>query len=371
MDSALNSLIILLLNMNFTSQFPILNNCTYLNTAYSGLLSTGLADWRRNHDQQFVETGSNFRLEHHLLLEETRKEVANLFGSDLANTYLVQNFSIGFNTLLNGLDKPHRFLLLKEDYPSVNYPIKSSGFEFTEVSIDENLEEQLLARIKEFKPTVFAFSIVQYISGIRISPTFIKKLKADFPDLLIIGDATQFMGTTMFDFNSSGFDAVLGSGYKWLMAGFGNGYALLSNQIKDALFVHKKNHPLPESPFLAGKDHLLLTFEPGHQDTLNFGSLNQSLKYINSIGLKVISEMAQQISEQARVALYERGLLSDALYSRQTQSTILSLALNTETVKRLEAAKILCSARGAGTRFSFHFYNNQNDLDKLLDVIDK
>ncbi|KLT65401.1 aminotransferase class V-fold PLP-dependent enzyme [Pedobacter sp. BMA] len=357
--------------MDFTSQFPILNNCTYLNTAYAGLLSTELAAWRRNHDQQFVEMGSNFRLEHHLVLDETRKEVAQLFGSDLANTYLVQNFSIGFTTLLNGLDKTHRFLLLKEDYPSVNYPIKSSGFAFTEVSIDEQLEEQLLSRIKEFKPTVFAFSIVQYISGIRISPSFIKKLKTDFPDLLIVGDATQFMGTTVFDFNTSGFDAVLGSGYKWLMAGFGNGYALLSNQMKEELFNQKKNGYLPDSPFLAGKDHFLLTFEPGHQDTLNFGSLNQSLKYINSIGLQAISDAAKKISDQARLALHQRGLISNSLYTREFQSTIISLALSTGTVSRLEEAKILCSARGAGTRFSFHFYNTENDLDKLLEVIDK
>ncbi|RYD68858.1 MAG: aminotransferase, partial [Sphingobacteriales bacterium] len=151
--------------MNFQDLFPVLDEYTYFNTAYSGILYQPLIEWRQQHDQEYLAGGSNFRLESGTIIENLRLRLAEIFQAK--NVFLTPNFSFGFNTLLNGLEKNHRFLLLHEDYPSVAYPIKSSGFEFHEVKIDENLEENILIAIDAFKPTIFAFSMVQYISGYK------------------------------------------------------------------------------------------------------------------------------------------------------------------------------------------------------------
>src|SRR5690606_14589993 len=107
--------------MDYNKHFPILNNYTYLNTASSGILSQSLLDWRRAHDMDFFKNGSIFRNEKDKLLLETKEAVAKFFNSKPQNTFLIPNFSFGFNTLLDQLPKAHRFLLLKDDYPSVNY----------------------------------------------------------------------------------------------------------------------------------------------------------------------------------------------------------------------------------------------------------
>ena len=39
------------------------------------------------------------------------------------------------------------------------------------------------------------------------------------------------------------------------------------------------------------------------------------------------------------------------------------------TFQRLRENDIIASQRGEGVRVSFHFYNNVNDLDKLMEVI--
>src|SRR5574337_1051566 len=121
--------------MNFSSNFIILKKYTYLNTAYSGLLSIDIAAWRTAHDKEFVEGGSNFKEKNAGLINKLRNNISSLFCVKKENTFLVPNFSIGFNTLLNGLDKKHRFLLLKKDYPSIIYPVTSMGFEYREVAI--------------------------------------------------------------------------------------------------------------------------------------------------------------------------------------------------------------------------------------------
>jgi len=350
--------------------FPILNTCTYLNTANSGILSKPVQEWRRKHDADFMMTGSNFRLQQGSIFPELKQNLATLFGGAPDQIFLVPNCSFGFNTLLDGLDKSHRFLLLDEDYPSVNYPVRSRKFDHTTVPISKNLEDDILAAIKRFKPSVFAFSIVQYISGIRLAPDFIKTIKQTFPDLLLIADGTQFCGTSPFNFETSGLDAILSSGYKWMLGGFGNGFVLLSDQLKDQLFRERKPASLPTENFLENRDHLSLSFEPGHLDTLNFGSLNQGVQQLQLLGLENIEKITQSICTQARAEFHSRDLLSKEMLERKAQSTIISLPLTPAVCEKLTAAKIIFSNRGAGSRFSFHFYNTHADLNHLLAVLD-
>lgn len=354
--------------MNFQDQFPLLNTTTYLNTASSGILSGSLLDWRKTHDQDFFNNGSIFRNTQASFLQSVRISLSAFFGVKTENTFLVPNFSFGFNTFLEGLSGKHRFLLTQEDYPSVNYPVQSRGFECAYLPIDENIEENILAKIKTFKPTVLALSLIQYISGIRISLDFIKELKRDFPDLIIVGDATQFCGTSAFNFEESGLDVLIASGYKWMLGGYGNGFVFIKDQVRSLLYTEAQKAERPTEPFLLGKDVLSLFFEPGHQDTLAFGTLQQSLFFFEKTGMDFIQKHLEDLGRKATSALLERGLIHKSIGLRKQHSTIFSL--NVPENKLLEQ-NIICSYRGGGTRVSFHFYNTQDDLQRLLEVLDK
>ena len=113
-----------------------------------------------------------------------------------------------------------------------------------------------------------------------------------------------------------------------------------------------------------------MCFEPGHLDSLNFGTLNESLNYLAAIGFDWIEKTNQILSDKARLELSSRGLIPEWMVDRKYQSNIMSLPLEQKTVEQLAAAKILCSPRGAGTRVSFHFYNTEEDLNRLLQVLD-
>ena len=90
----------------------------------------------------------------------------------------------------------------------------------------ENIENLILRGVIKHKPNVLVVSIVQYIDGLKLNLDFIKKLKQQFSDLIIIGDATQYLGSEKFSFTDSGFDIVISSGYKWLFSGYGNAIML-------------------------------------------------------------------------------------------------------------------------------------------------
>ena len=356
--------------MDFSKEFPVLVNSTYLNTANSGILSQSLLNWRRSHDEEFMQTGSRFRANQVELLQGIRQQLASFFKSKPDNTFLVPNFSFGFNAFLDGLAASHRFLLVKSDYPSVNYPVQSRGFSCGYVEQDEHLEENILEKMKVFKPTVLALSLVQYTNGIKIDLEFIKRLKTDYPDLLIIADGTQYCGTEDFNFETSGLDALISSGYKWLLGGYGNGFVMISDRGSDYLYQERREYHLPKEPFLKGKTQLSFCFEPGHLDTLNFGTLGQSLLFLENLGFEYIEKRIKSISDAAKGAFTERGLLSGEVTRRAQHSSIFNIKSDIKLNKKLEDANIISVQRGKGLRVSFHFYNTEQDLQKLLNVID-
>ena len=357
--------------MDFSDQFPVLNNYTYLNTANSGILSRDVTAWRHAHDGDFLLNGSVFRLKKDEFLQNGRNVIAGFFNARAEHTYLVPNFSYGFNILLEGLDAPKRFLLFNEDYPSVNYPVESRGHECAYVPVDELLEQNILEALEHFKPDVLAFSLVQYSNGIKIDFDFLKQLKQTYPDLLIIADGTQFCGTVSFDFENSGIDVLISSGYKWLLAGYGNGIVLIKDKVAEKLYVSQKRAALPTEGFLKDRSTLSLYFEPGHLDTLNFGTLFKSITYLQELGIKNIEDKISQLSLKARQAFTERKLLLPAAENRKNHSNIFSLMLPDSKIQELQESNILFTYRGAGVRVSFHFYNTESDLEKLLAVIDR
>ncbi len=356
--------------MDFSRQFPVLNNCTYLNTAGSGIISQSIRQWRQEHDEDYVRQGSRFRLQQAEFLEDVRQHIARFFHASAANTFLVQNFSLGFNIFLNGLSEDHRFLLLQGDYPSVNYPVVSRGFSYDSVTADENLEQNILDAIARFKPTILALSLVQYTTGLRVNLAFLKRLKEEYPGMLIVADGTQFCGTCDFNFEASGCDVLIGSGYKWMLSGYGNGFVLIKDNVIPHVYQDRLSRSLPTESFLKHKKLLSLCFEPGHLDTLNFGSLKQSILFLETLGFDLIEKRIWSISKMAKDAFMERGLLPAEQAQRDEPTAIFKLKAEEALLQRMNAANILFTHRGDGLRLSFHFYNDEQDIEYLLKAID-
>lgn len=358
------------MNSPYSKHFDIDTAITYLTTPGSGLLSRETKQWRVQRDQEFHDSNTTLREQQGAALDSCRNTLGQFFNCPGNNVFLSSCFSFAFNALLAGLPKHYKVLLLNNDYPSVNFPTIITGFEHSFVTMDEQLEANILDAIATFKPDVLILSIVQYISGLKIDLSFIQELKHQHPELLIIGDGTQFLGTDLFDFNTSGFDAVLSSGYKWLMAGFGNGFILLNDRLKEILYADiQKNYSYLNNQWM-NKSVVQLCFEPGHLDTLAHGTLQQSLIQFEQWGYAETVSYTQDLVAQARVELANRGLLLDSIINRRPQSNIFNIQINPNNFQLLMDEGIKCFPRGTGIRVGFHLYNDHADLEKLLHIID-
>lgn len=355
---------------NIREKFPVLQNHIYANTASSGLPYTDLMEWRRKHDQAFMEGGSMMRDNAHAAISKTRETVGRFFGCKYENIALLQNFSIGMNMLLEGLDKTEKVLFLSNDYPSLAWPFERRGFSFSFAKIDENLERNILRKIEEDKISILAISIVQWLNGVKIDLGFLKKLKAQNPDLLIIADGTQFCGTAEFDFENSGIDVLGASCYKWLLSGYGNGFMLFKDIVQERSNLKTIGFNATNAN-KSKKDTVRFArrFEPGHLDTLNFGSLKFSLEFFEKLGKQNIESKLNELSTYAKKELTDLGLLQNEVLQRAEHSTIFNIKGDKVLFDALAKENIITSLRGDGIRLSFHIYNTTNDIDEIVKVL--
>ncbi len=351
--------------------FPVLSQNIYADTATAGLLSEDLMEWRQEHDIDYLIGGSRMKIkamQHQI--PEVRQTVARFFGCKKENVALVPNFSIGMNMLLEGLDKRQRVLLLENDYPSLNWPFESRGFPISYVKIDAALEQHIWDKIKSDSINVLALSVVQWLNGIRIDLDFLCQLKKDFPDLIIIADGTQFCGTTNFDFEDSAIDILGGSGYKWLLAGYGNGFMLFKEDIMERFSLKTTGFNAANAE-LSKKNEIRFSkhFEPGHLDTLNFGSLKFSLEFLDTVGKDTVEAQLRKLSSHAKKAFTALGLLDIEVTGRPQHSTIFNIAGNDATFQKLSSNGVICAQRGRGIRLSFHCYNTENEVDQIVRIL--
>ena len=283
---------------------------------------------------------------------------------------MTPNFSLALNLLLEGLPKHQKVLLLKGDYPSLNWVFETRDFERLYIDIDTQLEERIYATVKKNEIDILALSVIQWINGIKIDLDFLKRLKTDFPNLMIIADGTQFCGTQKFDFEKSGIDILGASTYKWLLAGYGNAFLLVKEGIKDrfdlkAIGNGSVDRDISKRDAIPFCKHL----EPGHLDSLNFGSLQYALGFLERIGIENIEAYLKGISKKVKHELLQLGLLESSVENRLGHSTIFNIRGDQKLFEQLTSHKVVCAQRGSGIRLSFHFYNTEDEVDRIVKIL--
>jgi selenocysteine lyase/cysteine desulfurase len=351
-------------------EFPLITSYTYLNTPFTGVLSSSVQSKIRVLEDDYRLRGSLFTDENeNSLVEQTKTIISEIYNAKIDEIGILNNFSTGLNLILNDLPEKSKVLLLAQDYPSVNMPVKSRKFEVHEVDIDLNICEELRQNFLKLKPDFFIFSITQFISGFQLDLEFLKHLKQDFPDTSFIVDATQYCGTEAFDFEDSPFDVFGTSGYKWLNAGLGNAFFLMkSSFVEKYHFTSIGSNSLQEKP--SGHPRPTGFLEPGHYDILAVARLKFALEFhYKTIGLKYIEPKIKELSKRAKSEFLKLNLLDKNVIEEDSIQNIFSLRGEEHHIDLLKERGILSAFRGGRIRVGFQYFNTEDDLQNLLDAI--
>ena len=337
--------------------FPLLTKGTYLNTAYVGPMSKALATFRREHEADYVQNGGGYKTDAYVTLDDTHSALAKFFGANSSNTFIIPNFSIGIRNVISLLPKKLNILLLEDDYPSLIKAFEEGEFNIHKIPLEPNIEDAIEKRLDIGDIDILALSVIQYASGLFIDMEFLKNLKLQYPSLILIADGTQFLGGHHFNFDTSPFDVIAASGYKWLLAGFGNGVLMVSNAYLDMI---KKN-----------SSTLFNLIFSGHFNILAVASLRFSIDAFGKNDFSALMEKKNKITQKAKQLLDADGFIDPWVLKRKIHSSIFILKGKKDLYKSLIKNKIRCVPRGNGVRISFHYFNTEKDLSRLIEVLKK
>ena len=359
--------------MIFTSEnrafhFPILGEVSYLNTAHNGLIPTHVQQWRLSYLNQQYQSPHTFRSEIIKELSSVRTSLGAHFGVDTESIALITNFSVGANAIFESMARGQRVLTLQRDYPSLILPIKTRNFEVVELPYSQISEAGIAEAIKKHQINVLAVSMTQWLDGFFLGSAFFQKLKQEFPDLIIIVDGTQTLGTLPFDFKNSGIDILISSAYKWLSAGYGCGFIFVAPHMIDQLNVKYFGNNTLMTRQLSGVTYTMQGFEPGHIDYLPFGTLQRSLDFMGSIGFDEIQKRISKVSLHLKHSLVQLGYLSPQSLAGSIHRNITHFLGSESLVKFLAAHGVYVSYR-EGVRISIHYFNTEADVNRLISAI--
>ncbi len=240
-----------------------------------------------------------------------------------------------------------------------------------------------LDKVIDSKTKLVAVSLVSMINGFQYD---LKKLcdLAHSRGALVYVDAVQAIGTVPFDVRSSGVDFCASSSYKWLMGDMGLGFLYVREDLLGRLHRSQygfrqvadvQYHVFPyDPPGSAVMDWTQATdagghFEVGTVANATVACLAYSFDYIKKLGVEKIQAYRQPLLRRLQKEMPRLGF--EPMTPAESTSPIVTFATKDtqEISRRLKRANVDIAVYPHRVRVSPSVYNDQADIDKLLEAL--
>jgi selenocysteine lyase/cysteine desulfurase len=373
------------MNEEIRALFAAANQYTYLNSAAVSPMPTTaivainkqLADVAANgseHYQDWVDTKNR-----------ARALVAEMLNVRPEQVAFVRNTSDGFATIANGLSwqAGDNIVSFEREFPANYYAWRRIRDEY---NVELRLCQERKGRIDmdEFvslidsNTKVVAISSVQYASGFRADLARIGQA-ARAVEALFCVDIIQGFGATSYDLPAESVDAACGASHKWLCAPEGCGILYLSDRARERVKPTLVGWISVETPWdFEDRDQpfksTALAWESGTGASSLYYGLEESLKLLQSVGLSTINEYLWNLTDHLCEGVERKNydLISSRLPGERSSIVCIKHRGGitcSEIAARLQAQKIIVSPRSDRLRVSPHFYNNLEDIDRLVEAL--
>jgi selenocysteine lyase/cysteine desulfurase len=348
------------------AQFPALYNWTYLNTATFGqvplVATTAVADhWARR-----AELACSDFLDWYTDADRLRASLARLLHCSSDDIAFAPSAAHVLASVVAGLDlKPgDSVLTLQHEFPNQLY----------QPNLREVPWEQFYDAVDSTVKLV-ALSEVNYVTGFRVPLDEISHfLKARGVPLYV--DGTQSCGALQFDAGETPVDVYAVHAYKWMISPPGAGFFYISPEFRATLRpniigwrshhdwrnVNNLHHGSPVFSDKAEK------YEGGGLPNALLYAMEASVSLMLKIGPERIEQRVLRLASSVRDKL--RGLGAEAA---DTGSQIVAARFPghnlSQLIAELKHQRVLVAARHGHLRVSPHFYNNEQDLDQLVQAV--
>lgn len=368
---------------------PVAKKSAYLDHAAVSPLSQPAVDAVQKWLEEAAEIGNPAWGQWVKDVELLRAAAATLIGAAPEEIALVSNTTAGISLVAEGLDwhEGENVVTFADEFPSNVYPwmnLQTLGVEMrrvpTSASGRPNLDE--LAAACDSRTRVVTVSWVGFATGYRHGIARIAEI-AHARGALFFLDAIQGLGVFPIDVNEFGIDFLAADGHKWLLGPEGAGLAYIRRQHLDLLRAigpgwHSVKPGQDYSHIELNLRPSAARYEGGSQNICGMLALGASLRMLEQLGTQSISAAVLEITDLACEKLKKIGatIVSDRDIGHRNgeqRSGIVSfeipgkdpLALKRHATQR----DVVFGCRAGRLRISPHGYNNDEDLERLVDAI--
>lgn len=374
------------MNLNdIRTLFPyIKNDIIYFNHAATGPFSTLLVNAinkvLKEKSERNIDDFNSFKD----VAVETKSILASMLNTVPERLAFTDNTTNGLNFLAQSIQwkKGDRILLNDIEFPANVYPflnLKRIGVEVDFVKSDNGkvTADMIIDAIKPGTKLI-SVSYVQFLSGYRIDLEKIGKHCKD-NDIIFSVDAIQALGAVKLDVEKSNIDFLSCGTQKWLLGFQGLAFIYLNEKLQRKIIPANigwlsVNNAWNLLDYQIDLKTTADVFQGGTINALGVCALNASLKLFNDFNFNEVEKRVLENSKYFLTKLASIGINGLLLNSNESElAGIVTFKIKDPdlVVKKLEQNKIICSQRVGMIRFSPHFYNIFDEIDRVVDVLQK
>lgn len=381
-------------------EFPIFRHRAYLdNACYAPGFARCKKAVEEYYDMHMLIGCTSF---HQTLAElkpvaNARAEVAKLLNADEDEIAFVPSTGMGNNKFAGalGLKAGDNVVFGDLEFPSAVLAYTSYQRQGVELRIVRHKNGRLpveeYAKLVDRNTRVIAVSTAQWSTGYRADLKALVAL-ANSVGAYVAVDGCQSLGALKLDVKETGVHFVTTQGHKWLFSPMGSGFLYMRKELVDKLdpnmvescnlYKDPARQPYHHQPDLSLERDYAIKFVDtaakfqSASNIMGIWAMNESLRCINSYGIENIEDRIQYLVDVLRKSLNTvPGLKLLSPEERECRSGIVIASygdLHTDlammdTLSDLGVA-VSCryQANFGGLRISPHFYNNEEDIDKLI-----
>lgn len=368
-------------------QFPVVKERIFLAHAGVTILPRCAADAMHAHIEasclHHQEFGDVLRD-----IERTRTTCANLIGAKADEIALLGPTSLGLNLFANGLDwkSGDELICYGDDYPSNVYPwaaLTSRGVILKRLTppTPGRITPELIQAALTPRTRLVALASCHFLSGWRIPVDEIGRLLHERGVLFSV-DAIQTLGASPFSVEH--IDFLSADAHKWMLGPLAIGIVYVARRNFEVCRPTLLGAWNVSSPDFIAQEEIVLEktarrYEPGALNITGIYGMKASLEMLLKIGLPNVQAAIFDVRDYLQASLREQGfeflspresepLRSGILTARHPQKD------SAELFRKLEAHRIIASLRSTrdGTkwlRFSPHFYNTRDEIDRVVSAL--
>jgi selenocysteine lyase/cysteine desulfurase len=364
-------------------QFPVTKNKVFLNHAAQSPLPKQVVDAIGKYTNEFLNFGTTSTDAN----DDGKPYFARLIGARPEEIALIENTSMGLNIVANMLHYPPGSKIVTTDleYPSVVYPWLRKGLG-VKLHYVKNVDGKVLLddmeKAVDDKTVAAAISHVEYSNGFRHNLRVLSEIVHEHGAYLIV-DAIQSVGTMPIDVKRDDVDFLMASCYKWLLSPPGAAYLFVKDELIEKF----------EPPFVgwASVDQQVFDtvdpwdiwnlsfsktasrFQIGTSSIISLVGATVAMKMLLDFGTENIQRRIKKLTDYLISSVEDLGLKLQTPQEKPCRSGIVNFKINRpkKLAERLNKKGIVVSARSNGIRVAPHYYNTEEEVDRLMEEVVK